>query len=117
MKVVDRAGFEPATPRMPSYFKEVHGFVSKFLTSSLYSEFFTWLVKERKDSEKWARNMLRYVKKPLSMSRDSIRAYRLLLRFLEEKYGVDVDKYLKKLKNRQTKPDLRVPSEDEIHRS
>ena len=111
---MDRAGFEPATPRLRTRFSDVYLFVSRFLSNSFYSEFYSWLVNSRGVSVGWARNVLRYLRKPLCDRRDSILAYRLALHFINVKYGVEVSRFLEKLKTKQSTPDLRIPDYNDV---
>ena len=60
-------------------------------------------------------SLLKYIRKPLKLGDNhSIRAYRNFLNFLHEKYGVDVSKYLEKLKFNPINPDLNIPLDSDI---
>jgi len=81
--------------------------------------FYEWLVKPkplgRGVSEGYARDLLSYARRPFDPGkRYSVVAYRLLLKYIELRYRVDVDGFLKRLKIPRTGVDLKVPSEDLI---
>jgi len=99
--------------------KEVFRLLRPFLTNSFFDDFYEWLVNDRGiSSRRWARDLYRYAQKPLDLSkRHSIRAYRLLLIYLNEKYGIDVSHLLQKLKLPKTGRDLRIPSETQVLQS
>ena len=101
-------------PRGEAYkqFTPVNNFCKRFLTNDVLEEFYTWLVKSR--SESYSKSVLNYVRQPLRNERWSIKSYRLFLKFLEEKYNLNVDDFLKKLKIPRTQVDLKVPSDNEI---
>ena len=95
-------------------FTGVNKFIVKFLTNEILDEFHAWLVKKDLD-ERYIHSILNYIRKPLKLGDNhSIRAYRNFLNFLHEKYGVDVSKYLEKLKFNPINPDLNIPSDQDI---
>ena len=94
--------------------KGLNALLQKFLTPPILSEFHGWLVNKNLD-ERYIDSILKYIRKPLKLKDNhSIRAYRNFLNFLHGKYGIDVSKYLDKLKFRPSNPDLNIPDDREI---
>ncbi|MCD6563112.1 MAG: hypothetical protein J7K23_04235 [Thermoproteales archaeon] len=95
--------------------KELENLKNKFLTNEYVDDFFSWLVKKRGVSVKTARQYVGYIQKHLLDNSWSIRSHRLFLHYLHETYGLEVNRFLEKLKVPRSGVDLRVPSIDEIY--
>ncbi|MCD6562479.1 MAG: hypothetical protein J7K23_01025 [Thermoproteales archaeon] len=92
-------------------------FLSRFLTNDEINGFSRWLVK-RGLCEKTIRERLRYIMRPLNLSLShSVKAHRLFLHYLNERYGVNVDRFLSWMKIPRSGVDLNVPTEKDISRA
>ena len=66
-------------------------------------------------TEKWADNCIHYLTSGLDLKKKNCPvAHRSFLNFLNERYGVDVSKWLPRLKSRQSGVDLKVPSPEDV---
>jgi intergrase/recombinase len=95
--------------------KEV-AILRKYVTEGNLEEFYSWATRERGINEKTAKLYVQQVQKPFEKKRNRIFAYRAFARFLSEK-GIDVSDVLEKLKTISSKPDLRVPTLEEVKRT
>ena len=95
--------------------KEV-AILRKYATPGNLEEFYSWATRERGINEKTAKLYVQQVQKPFEKKRNRIFAYRAFARFLSEK-GIDVSDVLEKLKTISSKPDLRVPTLEEVKRT
>ena len=98
-----------------SLVRRVYKLVGPFLTRQGINDFYSWLVNERGVTERWARNVCYYMNKPLDLKkRHPVKAYRLFLIYLNQKYEIEVDDLLKQLKTPQSGQDLKIPSDAAI---
>jgi len=113
-------GFEPGSSAWQELrvthkreLRELEKLLKKFSTNDVLNEFYAWMV--NKCSQRYSRNMVRELGKPPRLDKkNSVLAYRNFLHFLEERYGLDVSKFLDFLKIPRTGVDLRIPTDREI---
>jgi intergrase/recombinase len=95
---------------------KVVAILRKYVTPGNLEEFYSWATREKGISERTAKLYVQQVQKPFEKKRNRIFAYRAFARFLIEK-GIDVSDVLEKLKTISSKPDLRVPTLDEVRKT
>jgi intergrase/recombinase len=95
--------------------KEV-AILRKYVTPGNLEEFYSWATRERGINERTAKLYVQQVQKPFEKKRNRIFAYRAYARFLIEK-GIGVSDILEKLKTISSKPDLRVPTLEEVRKT
>ena len=95
---------------------KVVAILRKYVTPGNLEEFYSWATREKGINERTAKLYVQQVQKPLEKKRNRIFAYRAFARFLIEK-GIDVSDVLEKLKTISSKPDLRVPTLEEVRKT
>jgi intergrase/recombinase len=95
--------------------KEV-AILRKYVTEGNLEEFYSWATVKKGINERTAKMYVQQVQKPFEKKRNRIFAYRAFARFLSEK-GIDVSDVLEKLKTISSKPDLRVPTLEEVRKT